>query len=92
MKKTLYLISSELAWGEVWVDKDAELVGYIHENDAHYRKEYMNFIPEFFGGRVVQLDNCVIEKDVDDNATFDDGEEYVKEFKKEILKQIKKAK
>ena len=92
--KTLYVIVSQSAWGEVWIDKDANLISYIHENDGGYRVEYMSFIPEYFGGRIIQLDSTKLDEKASKikEDGYDDAEEYVKDLKKDILKLIKKAK
>ncbi len=86
--KTLYLIESQSAWGQVFVDEFGELIGYVHENDGTYIPENHYFIVEFFGGKVIELNSNKI--DVEEEY-FDDPIEYVESHKKRILKQINKS-
>lgn len=68
----------------IFVDEKAELVSYIHGNDGQFRPEYMNFIPEFFGGKMVSIHVDSVD-DLDENDT----ESLVEELKPAILKAIK---
>lgn len=68
--KTLYFVSSEHIAGEAFFDEEANLVHYNHENDNCYRHEYMAWLAEYFGGKVIKL--RVDLRPVDDADTHEE--------------------
>lgn len=67
--KTLFYFDSRAQSATIFVDEDGAMVSYIHENDGDWRPEYMDFIVEYFGGKMESID-------VDDQDYDDDWEKY----------------
>lgn len=83
--KTLYMAYG--FWGTFFVDESGGLVSYIHENDGDFRMEYMSWIPEYFGGKIV----CLGEMDHDGSYPWDHKDE-IKKWAIGKMKTIKTAK
>lgn len=91
--KILFYATIESCWGTFFFDEKANLVDFINENDGHWRPEYMNFIPEFFGGKIVQIDLQHLEEKAENAMDEEDTTQadFARMFRGEILKVIKKV-
>jgi len=94
MKKLYYFTSAVYNYTTFFVDEKAKIIGTIDENDGLYtyglyRDEFMSFIPEFFGGKMIQL---YIKDDLNRGEEYYDYKEAFKlqNYKKKILQEIKK--
>jgi hypothetical protein len=92
--KKLYYFYHERIPGEIYIDADAKFVGWIHENDASWHQGYMSFIPQFFGGEVVQLNgyDLIDEQFVLEEDPFHDEHSlkgWVVENKEMLLEAIR---
>ena len=82
----LYYFYYEKMYGMLFIDGIANYVGYIHENDGCYNKEYLDFIPKYFG---VEINEILVNKLKNPNNYDYDPEIFIKKNKKQILLSIK---
>lgn len=86
MKKKIYCINIMDDFGELWLDNDKKPLGFVHCNDANFRKEYQEFIINYLGGELIEksiyIDNEKLINKLYDNS----GDEVAiaKILKKEI--------
>ena len=88
-KRTMILYYLQLEYGLLFIDKDCTYIAYRHENDFTYRQEYMEFIPAFFGGEIIELivpDGMSEDEDKD----YIELEEQLKIYKSQLQEQMNK--
>ena len=87
--KTLYYFRG--CYGTLFLDKDGILIKYVQENDANYRGEYLDFIAKYFDGEMKLIDPGLwLYPETDEEVEIYEVDMYVKKYKEEILKAIKK--
>ncbi len=84
MRKLYYFTA---CYGQIFVDSDGQLVGYIHENDAQWRP-YLDFIAEFFKSNVLEVSALSTTSWADVDKYADSIDEFVKKNQALIVEQI----
>lgn len=88
--KTLYYTYCQSGYGTFFYDEKLNLVSFLHEGDGNYRKEYMYFIPKFFGGQIIEINIDMSTLNYDDD--YDDYEDRFEAMKTILSKHIKNFK